>query len=155
MKGRWSGRPGSNRRRSAWKADTLPTELHPQTLKLRFYLCFAFKRTIRPYRSKHPVVFRWRVLDSNQRRHRRQIYSLLPLAARATLRIFYFARKRSNFGQLWSTLVSMLTWVCPAYALFVLSAYALLFSTSRSCRCPLCCLRAGFWVDPHREPRWS
>src|ERR1700733_13155435 len=29
----------------------------------------------------------WRVMDSNHRRHSRQIYSLLPLATRATLRI--------------------------------------------------------------------
>ena len=29
----------------------------------------------------------WRVLDSNQRRQCRQIYSLLPLATRATLRL--------------------------------------------------------------------
>ena len=27
---KWSGRPGSNRRHSAWKADALPTELLPQ-----------------------------------------------------------------------------------------------------------------------------
>src|ERR1700729_507581 len=29
----------------------------------------------------------WRVMDSNHRRHSRQIYSLLPLATRVTLRI--------------------------------------------------------------------
>ena len=28
----WSGRPGSNRRHSAWKADALPTELLPQSM---------------------------------------------------------------------------------------------------------------------------
>ena len=28
----WSGRPGSNRRHSAWKADALPTELLPLLL---------------------------------------------------------------------------------------------------------------------------
>src|SRR5437588_4681305 len=27
----WSGRPDSNSRPSAWKADALPTELHPPT----------------------------------------------------------------------------------------------------------------------------
>src|SRR5580704_15025468 len=59
-----SGRPGSNRRRSAWKADALPTELLPQSQYLPW----------------------WRVMDSNHRRHSRQIYSLLPLATRATLR---------------------------------------------------------------------
>ena len=31
----WSGKPGSNRRHSAWKADALPTELLPQ-LKQRY-----------------------------------------------------------------------------------------------------------------------
>src|SRR5687767_11078867 len=30
-KGEWSGRPGSSWRRSAWKADALPTELRPHT----------------------------------------------------------------------------------------------------------------------------
>src|SRR5271165_3460166 len=34
----------------------------------------------------------WRVMDSNHRRHSRQIYSLLPLATRATLRTFSFFR---------------------------------------------------------------
>src|SRR5580704_10434325 len=34
----------------------------------------------------------WRVMDSNHRRHSRQIYSLLPLATRATLRKFSFFR---------------------------------------------------------------
>src|SRR5690554_819097 len=33
LKELWSGRPGSNRRHSAWKADALPTELLPH---LRF-----------------------------------------------------------------------------------------------------------------------
>src|SRR5208283_4673173 len=63
-----SGRPGSNRRRSAWKADALPTELLPRLS--------SFHVNHRP----------WRVMDSNHRRHSRQIYSLLPLATRATLR---------------------------------------------------------------------
>ena len=66
-----SGRRDSNPRRSAWKADALPTELLP--------------------RGSPPVPNRgsgrsWRVMDSNHRRHSRQIYSLLPLATRATLR---------------------------------------------------------------------
>jgi hypothetical protein len=29
----WSGRQGSNLRHSAWKADTLPTELRPHTFE--------------------------------------------------------------------------------------------------------------------------
>src|SRR3954452_3671226 len=31
--GSWSGRPDSNRRHSAWKADTLPTELLPRGIR--------------------------------------------------------------------------------------------------------------------------
>ena len=69
-----SGRPGSNRRRSAWKADALPTELLPRCL------------------PQSAGVTVWRVMDSNHRRHSRQIYSLLPLATRATLRKFSFFR---------------------------------------------------------------
>ena len=37
-----SGRPGSNRRHSAWKADALPTELLPQFLKLEFPILMVF-----------------------------------------------------------------------------------------------------------------
>ena len=32
----WSGRRDSNARQSAWKADTLPTELRPQTLQVDY-----------------------------------------------------------------------------------------------------------------------
>ena len=71
-----SGRPGSNRRRSAWKADALPTELLPQSVGRLF--AFASVRAVAGYAL-------WRVMDSNHRRHSRQIYSLLPLATRATL----------------------------------------------------------------------
>src|SRR5271156_6517261 len=70
-----SGRPGSNRRRSAWKADALPTELLPRCV-LGNLVDEKLNR----------IDEKWRVLDSNQRRHSRQIYSLLPLATRATLR---------------------------------------------------------------------
>ena len=59
----WSGRRDSNPRHPAWKARALPTELHPR--------CF-------------PSV-QWRGKDSNLRRQCRQIYSLLPLAAREPL----------------------------------------------------------------------
>ena len=73
-----SGRPDSNRRRSAWKADALPTELLPQGV----------------WSLMRPAVL-WRVMDSNHRRHSRQIYSLLPLAARATLQNYWtFSRSR-------------------------------------------------------------
>src|ERR1043165_3202846 len=33
-RGRWSGRRDSNSRPSAWKADALPTELHPPNLEI-------------------------------------------------------------------------------------------------------------------------
>ena len=56
----WSGKRDSNPRPRAWKARALPTELFPQTKW-------------------------WRGKDSNLRRHRRQIYSLLPLATREPL----------------------------------------------------------------------
>ena len=36
-----SGRPGSNRRHSAWKADALPTELLPHKLKYIIFFYFA------------------------------------------------------------------------------------------------------------------
>jgi hypothetical protein len=45
-----SGRPGSNRRHSAWKADALPTELLP--------------------RCCDPVLRGWRVVGSNHCRHK-------------------------------------------------------------------------------------
>ena len=38
-----SGRPGSNRRHSAWKADALPTELLPQWYKYNLLLDFLQK----------------------------------------------------------------------------------------------------------------
>ncbi len=56
---KWSGKRDSNPRPQAWKACALPTELFPQNW--------------------------WRGKDSNLRRHRRQIYSLLPLATREPL----------------------------------------------------------------------
>jgi hypothetical protein len=60
---RWSGKRDSNPQPSAWKADALAIELFPQ-----------------------PEERWWRGEDSNLRRLRRQIYSLLPLAAREPLR---------------------------------------------------------------------
>ncbi len=67
-----SGRRDSNPRRSAWKADALPTELLPQNTG--------------GLGSPPVETIGWRVMDSNHRRQCRQIYSLLPLATRATLR---------------------------------------------------------------------
>ena len=61
----WSGKRDSNPRPSAWKADALP---------------LSYSRSNRCTAGRW-----WRGKDSNLRRHRRQIYSLLPLATRAPL----------------------------------------------------------------------
>src|SRR4051794_21376591 len=96
---------GSNRRRSAWKADALPTELIPQNIaELRPRLCrikTCWHDLIQETNCS-TVASTHRALKYRQRTHRfgvsggwwvrttvgycRQIYSLLPLAARATLR---------------------------------------------------------------------
>src|SRR5712691_11129155 len=62
----WSGKRDSNPRPRAWKARALPTELFPL--------------------SPQCDPFWWRGEDSNLRRLRRQIYSLLPLTTREPLR---------------------------------------------------------------------
>ena len=64
----WSGKRDSNPRPSAWKADALATELLPLVTNI-----------------KNPW---WRGEGSNLRRLRRQIYSLLPLAAREPLQLY-------------------------------------------------------------------
>src|SRR2546427_5656188 len=61
----WSGKRDSNPRPSAWKADALPLSYSRSS-------CFTTTRW-------------WRGEDSNLRRLRRQIYSLLPLTARVPL----------------------------------------------------------------------
>ena len=61
----WSGKRDSNPRPSAWKADALP---------------LSYSRSSRCARRDW-----WRGEDSNLRRLRRQIYSLLPLTAREPL----------------------------------------------------------------------
>ena len=61
---KWSGRRGSNPRPPAWKAGALPTELHP----LRFWSSY----------TKNGGAGRIRTFEGIHR----QIYSLLPLAAR-------------------------------------------------------------------------
>ena len=105
-----SGRRDSNPRRSAWKADALPTELLPRPsppLPLRAVsstilllgaasgppgLLLLLGAASGPPgllllgAASGPPALPWRVMDSNHRRHSRQIYSLLPLATRATLR---------------------------------------------------------------------
>src|SRR6185503_6069375 len=67
----WSGRRDSNSRPSAWKADALPTELHPLTLNLRFQIL----------RSQ------WcRGQDSNLRKALAcRVYSPVPLTTRPPL----------------------------------------------------------------------
>ena len=69
---KWSGKRGSNPRPSAWKADALPTELFPRWL---------FRGGGRRIRTSVGI--------------RRQIYSLLPLAARASLQVMKFKRASS------------------------------------------------------------
>ncbi len=80
---RESGRPDSNRRRSAWKADALPTELLPRCWWLFSSRCAELSGPRGGAASVRREM--WRVMDSNHRRQSRQIYSLLPLATRATL----------------------------------------------------------------------
>ncbi len=58
-----SGRPGSNRPPSAWKADALPTELLPL---LVFYIDFAFRNSTNSYNQK--TIFKTRL--SGERRIR-------------------------------------------------------------------------------------
>src|SRR5215216_636569 len=74
----WSGKRDSNPRPSAWKADALATELFP--LRIDSYLKKFSLGRLAARREE------WRGKDSNLRRHSRQIYSLLPLAAREPLR---------------------------------------------------------------------
>ena len=62
----WSGKRDSNPRPSAWKADALP---------------LSYSRS-----NRYRTTRWWRGEDSNLRRLRRQIYSLLPLTAREPLR---------------------------------------------------------------------
>src|SRR4026207_1910553 len=71
----WSGRRDSNSRPSAWKADALPTELHPLTLNLRFQIL----------RSQ------WcRGQDSNLRKALAcRVYSPVPLTTRPPLLTFF------------------------------------------------------------------
>jgi hypothetical protein len=77
-----SGMTGSNRRRSAWKADALPTELIPRIAASS--LCRALDPDSRPKRREPYDSGGWWVRTTVG--YCRQIYSLLPLAARATLR---------------------------------------------------------------------
>ena len=48
-----SGIPGSNRRHSAWEADTLPTELIPQIFLRRLYVAKSSAcQSVRPHRRR-------------------------------------------------------------------------------------------------------
>ena len=61
----WSGKPGSNWRHSAWKADALPTELFPHfqrqdqytstSKQCQLFLSFIFKKI--KWRLKPPLCF--------------------------------------------------------------------------------------------------
>ena len=90
----WSGRRGSNSRPSAWKADALPTELHPPT-QLRIAE-FGLRNSIRhvPITNPHSEIRNssWcRGQDSNLRRAlARRVYSPVPLTARPPLQTHTF-----------------------------------------------------------------
>ena len=73
----WSGKRDSNPRPSAWKADALAPELLPLITNIQ--------------------KLWWRGEGSNLRRLRRQIYSLLPLAAREPLQ-FYITKLELAMG---------------------------------------------------------
>jgi hypothetical protein len=64
---------------SAWKAEVLPLNYTRMDVCFLMNLPFFFAQFISP-----PTW--WRGVDSNHRRQSRQIYSLIPLAAREPLR---------------------------------------------------------------------
>ncbi len=70
---------------SAWKAEVLAVELHPQTFSdpNNRYFQNRKQRIQTPTRRQHSW---WRGEDSNLRRLSQQIYSLPPLTAREPLR---------------------------------------------------------------------
>src|SRR6266581_3539471 len=96
----WSGRRGSNSRPSAWKADALPTELHPPTnFGLRISDCGIQSATCKSQiRIPKSEIRSWcRGQDSNLRRAlARRVYSPVPLTARPPLQITFqtFADRR-------------------------------------------------------------
>ena len=75
----WSGKRDSNPRPSAWKADALAPELFPPSKDIEVHLAKVLSIS----------SFWWRGEDSNLRRLRRQIYSLLPLATRVPLQLHH------------------------------------------------------------------
>src|SRR5690554_5500148 len=74
----WSGRRDSNSRQPVWKTGALPTELHPQKLKLvgvtGFEPVTPAPKVGTPPLSYSGIIW-WRGLDSNQRCNKRRIYS--------------------------------------------------------------------------------
>ena len=92
-----SGRPGSNWRHSAWKADALPTELLPLLKRNTMASqAFNFKKPQSQFGNgsdcRHLRVKKslWGEQDSNLRRRSQQIYSLPSLAAWVSPLFFYF-----------------------------------------------------------------
>src|ERR1700687_4279666 len=89
----WSGRRDSNSRPSAWKADALPTELHPLT---NFGFRIAWKSPSRHNFLKPEIAFQnpklpslCRGQDSNLRRAlARRVYSPVPLTTRPPLHAY-------------------------------------------------------------------
>jgi hypothetical protein len=94
----WSGKRDLNPRPSAWKADALPLSYSRagSILLLGLRVLNSPGRMLRPRSSLPHPGFRL-VEDSNLRRLRRQIYSLLPLTAREPLRYLYDHHLSSSF----------------------------------------------------------
>src|SRR5258705_8561558 len=96
----WSGRRDSNSRPSAWKADALPTELHPlkncETAEFRIAKLksedkgFRLANQFRNFAIRNLAIPLWcRGQDSNLRRAlARRVYSPVPLTARPPLHLF-------------------------------------------------------------------
>ena len=122
----WSGKRDSNPQPSAWKADALAVELFPH-----FRGALSQASLADPRASACPVLHRssrqstcllqprqllacatllvqkwWRGVDLNHRSHRRQIYSLFPLATREPL--------HSELQAMSACKIFSLAWACPA-----------------------------------------
>ncbi len=85
----WSGRPDSNRRRSAWKADALPTELLPRKDQSRYKCPYGANRDKKPFPE-------WRVVDSNHRRHKPADLQSAPFGHSGNPPEFAIAADRCN-----------------------------------------------------------
>ncbi len=76
----WSGRPGSNRRHSAWKADALPTELLPHYFLEQVQNNFNISKNF-PFQVVSQTTFCGESRIRTCEGENQQIYSLSSLAA--------------------------------------------------------------------------